>query len=49
MAAEWLKAPVFKSDSACSGELLKTKQITKPAKDLRLFWFSPDFTHFYPI
>jgi hypothetical protein len=47
--AERLKAPVLKSDPARSGKLLKTKQIPKPANNLRLFSVSPDFTYFYPF
>jgi hypothetical protein len=47
--AERLKAPVLKSDPARSGKFLKTKQILRPANNLRLFSVSPGFTHFYPV
>ena len=46
---EWLKPAVLKSDPAHSGKFLKTKQILRPANDLRLFSVSPGFTHFYPV
>ncbi len=43
---EWLKPAVLKTDPARSCKFLKTKQILKPANNLRLFSVSPDFTHF---
>jgi len=46
---EWLKPAVLKTDPARSGKFLKTKQIPRPANDLRLFLVSPDFTHSYPV
>jgi hypothetical protein len=44
--AERLKAPVLKDDPGRSGKFLKTKQILRPANNLRLFSTSSDFTHF---
>jgi hypothetical protein len=46
---EWLKPAVLKSDPARSGKSLKTKQILRPANNLRLFSVSPGFTHFYAV
>jgi hypothetical protein len=46
---ERLKPAVLKSVSAHSGKCIKIKQILLPAKHLRPFFVSPDFTDFHPI